>query len=238
MRASTFACHSSQSGSGLSDGSCHTSLSASSLPLWSAWTHTPVHGGREPARADDHLPDQRHVEALGQIPTGVVDGRRQIALHAPGANDLPDDGRLLRRQAPDVLRNAPELLFGHELGGDQVLERRHRGSVEARDEPLVDLLDRAAAVEQPVLGEIGGANRQVVVVLQRGRRRPVASARLSVALVALDLLVELAAFRQRRFVRRREPTAPLRARAPAGSRRTARTILRWATRSRTSRSPK
>src|SRR5687767_14761284 len=38
---STFVCHSSQSASGLSDGSCHTSLSASSLPLCSAWTHTP-----------------------------------------------------------------------------------------------------------------------------------------------------------------------------------------------------
>src|SRR5687767_15620470 len=86
----------------------------------------------------------------------------------------------------------PELLVGHYLRIDGVGEGGHRRSVEPRAQPRVDLLHRAAAVELPVLRQIGGANGVVEVVCERRRRLAVAASLFAVTLEALELLERFA----------------------------------------------
>src|SRR4051812_18547472 len=121
---------------------------------------------REPARLGDDLANERDPERLDVAPGGVVGGLGQ-ALGERGAHDLARLGRLLRREAVDVLRHAPELLVGDELILNGILERWHWCAVETGAETGVDRVDRIAAAEFPILREISRANRIPVVVFQR-----------------------------------------------------------------------
>ena len=108
-------------------------------------------------------------------------------------NHVPDLGRFGGRQGADVLREPPELLVGQELLVDQIRERRHRGAIQARAQPVIDCLDAAPAAEPPVLMQVGREDREARVVLQRRRGGAVAPTLVAVAFAAADGIVELTA---------------------------------------------
>ena len=107
------------------------------------------------------------------------------------------DGRLGRRQAADILRDAPQLGFGKEFLLEQIAERRHRRAVEPGAQAVVDVLDGPAAVEAPVLVQVGCEHRVTGVILERWRRGTVAAALVAVAFAAADGVVELPSHLQR-----------------------------------------
>src|SRR5947208_16993057 len=89
-------------------------------------------------------------------------------------------------------------LVGQKLLLDQVGERRHGRAVEPGAQPVIDVLDGAAAAEAPVLVQVGRVDGEASVVLERGRRGAVASSLITVALVAVDrVLVKPAPFLER-----------------------------------------
>src|SRR5204863_2647533 len=80
---------------------------------------------------------------------------------------------------------------------DQVAERGHRRAVEAGAQAMVDVFDRAAAVEPPVFVQVGRKDGMAGVVLECGRRRTVTAPLIAMALAAADGIVELATDYQR-----------------------------------------
>ncbi len=128
----------------------------------------PIHGRREPARLLDDLAHQRDVKPLDLVPERVTRGRWHLAFDLCGRDHFSHHGRLGRRQTAHVLGYVPELLFGHEFRVEQVGERRHRRAIQTGAQSPVDVFDRAAAIEIPVLAQVRWSRREVQVILQRG----------------------------------------------------------------------
>src|SRR5260221_4286702 len=150
-----------------------------------------AHGRREPAALLDDLADEG--EPVGVYPgPGRIPGR---ARQGPGdlrrPNHIADRRHLGGRQAAHVLGDPPQLLVREELLLEQIAERRHRRAVEPGAQAMIDVLDCAATVEAPILAQVRGEDWPAGVVLQRGRRGPVAAALVAVALAAPDRVVEL-----------------------------------------------
>src|SRR5713226_822282 len=112
-------------------------------------------------------------------------------------DDVSHHWRLFGREAADVLRDAPQLLVSEKLVLQEVAERRHRCAVEPGAQAVVDVLHATAAVEPPVFVQIGGEDRVLCVVLERGRRRTVPASLVTVTLAAADRVVELSPHAQR-----------------------------------------
>ena len=155
------------------------------------------HRGREPARLADHLPDEREIVAVDRAPGRVVRGGGQRPDDLARVDDVAHFKRSIGRQAPHVLREPPELLVGQELLVDQIGERRHRRGVEPRPQAAVNIPDRGAAPEPPVLVQVRREDWLAGVVVEVRGRRPVPPPLLTVTLEAVDRVVELAPDPQR-----------------------------------------
>ena len=123
-------------------------------------------------------------------------GRRRLRkgriLDQAGPDHLGDARRVLGSEAAHVVREVPQLFVGDDPGVDQVGERRHRRPVQTGAQPLVDVLDRAAAVEVPVLGQVRRVGGHPGVVDEGWRGGAIAPPFGAVTAVALDELVHLA----------------------------------------------
>ena len=96
----------------------------------------------------------------------------------------------LARERHDVVGQVPHLGVLGRVG-----KRRHRRPGHAGAEPQVDVARRAAAMEGPGLGEVGGGQRLIPIVLERGRDGARAPAVRAVTTEAAKLVVHLPAAR-------------------------------------------
>src|SRR6266576_6817625 len=118
---------------------------------------------------------------------------RQRLSKERSVDHVADDRRFRRRQTAHVLRDTPQLFVAEELLYQAVAERRHWRAVQTGAQAVIDVFDRAAAVEAPILVQIRREDGMAGVVLERRRRRPVAAAQISVAFPASNRVVELPA---------------------------------------------
>ena len=149
-----------------------------------------AHPRVEPAWLHHDLTRERHEDGLYRVPRRV--------RHRPGEGcsdhelrgyDLAYLGLVLGREAAHVMGETPQFVVRDHACVDDVRKRRHRSPVEPGSQNTVNLLDRAASVEPPVLGQVGSKDRKSAIVAQRRSRFPVAAALLPVTPPALDELI-------------------------------------------------
>ena len=176
--------------------------------------------GRERPAGLHDLSD--HGEARGRAaPSKSASPREASTSSSSGRRH--EEGRVARgvavAQRVHVVGERPAVRLRH-----RVVVRRHRGPVEAGAEGAEDVLAAGAAAERPAVGEVRGADRVALVVLQGRGRGALAAPGLAVAAHAAERDVELLPLLDRllrgrgRRLRARSASGPGRGRrSPGGS---------------------